>query len=127
MRTETINKITTEFKMPKTIGDPVIVNCIMPDGSKQHVGYIYQNISDDDEFSTIYVSTDNEGEQVFPPTDNWQDLEDRFERYAKKVSQKDFDEKKIEIYLSDYEAKLNEIKDLRDSKKINSKCREINF
>ncbi|MFA6925242.1 MAG: hypothetical protein WC223_13435 [Bacteroidales bacterium] len=121
MTTKIPNKISTEFSMPKATGDPVIVNCIMPDGTKKQVGYIYQNFSDGEDLM-VYISTDNEGEQVFPPTTDWPDLEDKFERYSKKV----IDEARIASYL-EYEERQSKIKNVRISKNAHSKSKEINF
>lgn len=85
MKTELINEVFADFKIPEIPFGHVKVNRFHADGKTSPLGRIYQDFGNGDGILT-YVSVDNEGEELFPPTEDWCTVENNFEKYAKRLS-----------------------------------------
>jgi hypothetical protein len=124
MKTISRNEVSAHFRLPTQHLEPVIVSRFLHDGSLKPIGRIYQNI-DVETGCTVYVSTDNKGEEVFPPSIDYQDVECQFEKYAKSITQKslaeDWEAKAIE-----HAEREEELKKMRKEKIINSRIQHIN-
>jgi hypothetical protein len=57
----------------------------MPDSSLKPIGHIYQNLNDE-EGTVTFMSIDNEGEEIVPPTMDYSEAEQGFEKYAKQLA-----------------------------------------
>lgn len=124
MNTKYRNEVFAHFKLAKVLADPVIVSRVLPDNSLKPLGRIYQNMNEE-VGSVTYISTDNNDEEIFPPTTDYLEAECGFEKYAKEVTQKSL--------IEDWEMKANEfaeregdITKIRSGKNKNVKNQLIN-
>ncbi len=78
-------KTYAKFSVPLSAGDCIIVSRILPDGKKEIIGSVLQECSEDG--SVEYVSYNSESEEPFLRTTSWSDIENEFERYAKRLMQ----------------------------------------
>ena len=87
MITEIGDKIFADFSTPASYTEPITVSRVMPDGSKKILGYVsrYGLSSEDD--PTLYVPIDAEGNKICSATTSWSEIENEFERHARKVIQ----------------------------------------
>jgi hypothetical protein len=84
---QTENKRFADFSpLPQDVQANIIVKRILPDGSKEPIGWICQDFSDFNNAPT-YLCLDEYGEELFPPTVDYAEAESRFERFAKRLSQ----------------------------------------
>jgi len=77
------------FSTPDPITHIVIVCRILPDNTEEPIGKVYSDFGEG-EYSVKYISTNNNGETLFPPTSDFGDLEDKFEKYSKELSEQSF-------------------------------------
>jgi hypothetical protein len=124
IKTEHGKEVFIDFRMPKMHADPVIVSRFLPDSSLKPIGRIYQNL-DDETDSVTYISTDNQGEEIIPPTTDYLEAERGFENYAKQVTQKSFTED-LEAKAHEFEEREVEIKKMRQEKNRNIKIQNLN-
>jgi hypothetical protein len=112
METKDRDEVVMDFHMPGTINYPVIVSRSLPDNSNIPIGRIYQN-SGDGEGAVIYISADNDGEEICPPTTDWITAENNFEKYAKQLARKEMEAMFMEMANREQEIKkvrINKIK-----------------
>mgnify|MGYP001588736199 CR=1 FL=1 len=77
------------FSAPDPITNHIVVSRILSDHRAEPIGIVYADF-ENGENSTMYVSINNQGAVLFPPTFDFIDLENRFERYAKELAEKSF-------------------------------------
>ncbi|RPH33013.1 MAG: hypothetical protein EHM93_06785 [Bacteroidales bacterium] len=89
MKTTHNDRALVNFSSPDPITNHIVVSRVLPDHSVEPIGIIYPDFGNE-EISAMYASTDNQGAMLFPPTSDFIDLENRFERYAKELAEKSF-------------------------------------
>lgn len=105
------DRILIKFSTPDPIARAIAVSRVLPDHSTEPIGTVYADFGNG-ESSTMYVSTNNQGEVLFPPTPDFNDLENRFERYAKELAEKSFMED-MNRKAEEIEEREGAIQDLR--------------
>ena len=79
-------RILIEFSKPDPITNTIVVSRVLPDNKTESIGKINSDL-DDRTGSVIYISTNNQGDEVFPPSSDFIDIENRFEEYAKELAE----------------------------------------
>jgi hypothetical protein len=77
------------FSTPDPMTNSILVSRVLPDYSTEPIGEINPEMSKEGD-SLIYSSTNNQGEELIPPTADFIKIEERFESYAKELSVKDY-------------------------------------
>jgi hypothetical protein len=108
------NRVLVRFSPPDPITSIVNVTRILSDGSEESIGLVYP-IFDNESDSVNYISVDNFGQEIFPPTSNFIEIENRFLRSVKQNVDKSITQD-IEAELEEYENRSKTIKDLRQLK-----------
>jgi hypothetical protein len=111
MQTTRTHEQFADFQRPKTILEPITVNRILPDSSKEWIGYISTDFLNGD-CPPIYLSFNTQGEELFPATEHYTEAEAMFERYAKRLS----NESLQKINYIQTTQKEEEIKNIRAGK-----------
>ncbi len=93
MEKSSTDRVLVEFSKPDNM-NTVTVFRILPDYSTEPIGKVYPDSSSGDD-SLIYISANNQGEEIFPPTSDFTEIENQFVKYAKKLSAKSFMEDMI--------------------------------
>ena len=106
MKTEMINEVFADFKMPDRPFGHVIVNRFHADDTASPLGRIYQDFGNGDGVLT-YVSVDNQGEELFPRTEDWCTVENNFESYAKRISQREEEINMLRAIKTNQELTIN--------------------
>ena len=106
MNTKSENKRFADFSMPAQPYGPVIVSRIGAGGSASPIGRIYQDFGNEEGIIT-YLAFDSEGEELFSPTEDWSEMENQFEKYAKNYSQRREEIKKIRLSKNQQEQTIN--------------------
>ena len=86
MKTKSSDSVSVSFSLPKDSFSPIIVNRYLPNDTTEQIGRIEQDFSEGD--YPVYISTDNSGEKLFPPTTDWTTAETNFEKYAYELAEK---------------------------------------
>ena len=106
MKTELINEVFADFKIPERPFGHVIVSRFHTDGNTSPLGRIYQDLGNGERMLT-YISVDSNGEELFPPTEDWCTVENNFERYAKKISQREEEINMLRAIKNNQELTIN--------------------
>ena len=83
------------FSKPDVSKNTVSVHRILADNSSQIIGEVWQDSTVDDE-SPVYISTNKLGETIMPPTSNFNEIEERFNEYAKELTMQEFTQAMME-------------------------------
>lgn len=116
--------VSVSFSLPKDSSSPIIVNRYLPNGTTEQIGRIYQNFSEGE--YPNYVSVDNQGEELFPPTTDWIKAETNFEKYAYELAEKSLAEAREKAYMEMVERE-DALHKLRNSKHYHTQALSINF
>ena len=93
-----------KFSSPDPETQEVIVNRILPDNKLEPIGKIYLDYNIETN-SSMYISTNNKGEEIFLPTTDFTDIERSFEKYSNELNEIS--------YIEEYENRKLSIKHLR--------------
>lgn len=118
------DKALIEFSKPDPITNMVIVNITLPNNTTKPIGKVYPDLSHGED-SLIYISVNNAGEEIFPPSSDFTEIENQFEKYAKELSEKSL----IEEMVSENEkvdTRNKSIKSIRNWK-IKDNSKQINY
>jgi hypothetical protein len=102
------------FSIPDSFMNTITVFRILPDNKTEAIGKIYPDTSASED-SIMYVSTNLSGEQLCPPSSDFTDIENHFERYADELSETAFIDA-MEAKAEKFEiakARRTSIKDIR--------------
>ena len=111
-----------EFSKPDNM-NTVTVFRVLPDSSTEPIGRIYPDLSNGED-SLIYISTNNQGEELFPPTADFIEIEERFKNYAKELSEISFTEY-MKAEAEKYVKREESIKSIRNWGIKNKKIHQI--
>lgn len=89
MKTSQTDEEIIIFSSPEPMSNTVFVSRIHPDYTTEIIGKIYPNFNTEED-SIYYTSANIRGEQLFPPTTDFTEVENRFKQYAKEQSEKSF-------------------------------------
>jgi hypothetical protein len=89
MKQSQIEKPLLVFSTPDSLLNTVTVFRVLPDNSTEPIGEIYPDLSNGKD-SLIHISTNNQGEDLLPPTADFIEIEEMFRNYAKELSKKSF-------------------------------------
>jgi len=93
MKKTMTDRVLVEFSKPDNT-NTVIVSRVLPDHSTEPIGKVSPDLSNGED-SLIYISTNNQGEEIYPPTADFIEIENRFEKYAKELAGRSFEEEMI--------------------------------
>ena len=93
-----------KFSSPDQETQVVTVSRILPDNTTETIGKIYSDFNTETD-SNMYLSTNNLGEEIFPPTSDFTEIENRFEKYA--IEQKE------KALVEEYESREISLKSIR--------------
>ena len=105
------DRVFIKFSKPDLITNAIVVSRVLPDNTAEPIGKIYSDI-DDKTGSVMYISTNNQGEEIFSPTVDFIDIENNFERYAKELSEKSLTEE-MEVQADEFKKRDEALKGLR--------------
>jgi hypothetical protein len=108
------NKVLVRFSTPDPTTSIVNVTRILSDGSEEPIGLVFPNFDHEDD-SVNYISVDNFGQEIFPPTKDFIEVENRFQKSVKEIADRSM-AKNLEATLEEYEARKETIKSLRQHK-----------
>lgn len=91
MKTSQTDEEIIIFSSPEPMSNTVFVSRIHPDYTTEIIGKIYPNFNTEED-SIYYTSANIRGEQLFPPTTDFTEVENRFKQYAKEQSEKSLTE-----------------------------------
>jgi hypothetical protein len=115
------DSISIEFSKPDLL-NAVTVYRVLPDNTSEPIGKIYPDLSKGDD-SLIYISLSNQGDELFPPSSDFIEIEEQFRKYARELSEKSITEN-LQVEAETLIERENSIKRLRKTKIIN---RELNI
>ncbi|MFA6089449.1 MAG: hypothetical protein WC755_06300 [Candidatus Woesearchaeota archaeon] len=124
MKKQKKDKALIEFSKPDPITNIVIVNRVLQNSTTEPIGKVYPDLSNGED-SLIYISVNNAGEEIFPPSSDFTEIENQFEKYAKELSEKSL----IEEMISEndkVEKRSKSIKSIRNWK-IKNNSKQINY
>ncbi len=78
-------KTYARFSVPLSAVDCIIVSRLLSNGKKEIIGSVSQECSEDG--CVEYVSHNRDSEDAFLKTTSWSDVENEFERYARRLEQ----------------------------------------
>jgi hypothetical protein len=110
MNIQNKDNIELEYSRARTFSDPVLIQMVLPDGSKQVIGHVLQDWENEDA-PVLYVCIGENGEEVCPATDDWTAVEQAFSRYAKH-----YEERQREIKQLEMASRVNEMSTVRERK-----------
>lgn len=87
------DRVLVEFSKPDNT-NTVIVSRVLPDHSTEPIGKVSPDLSNGED-SLIYISTNNQGEEICSPTADFIEIESQFEKYAKALAGRSFEEDMI--------------------------------
>ncbi len=101
METEWGDELFAHFSLAEEFDDPVIVSRFQADGSIVPIGQIRMEFSCKSENDPpMYISVDNKGKEIFPPTTDLFFAERMFEKYAKRLTKQEEIRKKKSLEKS---------------------------
>lgn len=112
------------FSSPDPNTNSIIVCRVLPDNSTEPVGRIYPDLGNG-EGSAMYISTNIHGEVLFPPTSDFVDLENKFEKYSKELVEKSLTEE-MNARADEYEEREKSIASIRFLKNANRELNHFN-
>jgi hypothetical protein len=122
MGKSSLDSIQLSFSTPDSFSNEVTVFRVLLDNSTEPIGKVYPDLSKGED-SLIYVCTNNQGIQIFPPSVDFIEIEERFRKYAGELSQKSFTEN-MKTEAETFIEREESIKHLRRTKARN---RELNI
>ena len=105
------DKMLVRFSTPDPITNAIVVSRVLPDNSAEPIGRIYPDFGNGED-SVMYVSTNDQGKLLFPPTSDFVDLENKFEKYAKELAEKSITEE-MNARAEEFEEREESIKGIR--------------
>lgn len=84
MKKKSEERAPINFSLPETLADPVIVRRTLPDRRAEIIGRIFQDFKNEDGL-VIYCAVNREGEGICLPTEDFGEVEDAFQKYAKRL------------------------------------------
>jgi len=103
-----------KFSNPDPATNIIRVSRVLSDGSEESIGQVYPEIGNGDE-SIIYRSVDRNGEETFPPTSDFIEIEKQFEKNILQATEISYF-RDMESMVEEYETREEEIKILRQHK-----------
>jgi hypothetical protein len=102
------------FGIPDPVMNTVTVFRVLPDNTTEPIGKIFPDLNSGED-SLIYISTDNQGVQIFHPTADFIEIEKRFRTFADELSKRNFMEQKMAEadQVSERESALEKIRSLK--------------
>ena len=110
MKKSLTDRVLVEFSKPDNM-NTVIVSRVLPDNSAEPIGKIYPDFGNGED-PAMYISANNQGEELFPPTSDFVDLENKFEKYSKELAEKSLIEE-MNIRAEEFEEREESIKGIR--------------
>lgn len=120
MQPEIQNRRFADFKVHNDMPHLTTVSRITPEGFMKSIGYISADYGNG-ECPPVYQSLDNNGDDLFPETENYAEAESNFESYAKRLTL-EFSEKSRKTKHLQTLQNEGEIKSLRIRKGRNEKA-----
>ena len=117
MKKAPTERMLVKFSTPDSFMNTTVYR-VLPDNSTEIIGRVYTD-SSAGENSITYISTNNQGEEIFPPTTDFTDIGNYFEKYAKELSEKSF----MEDIMAETEKSAEREESLKSIR--NLKSREI--
>lgn len=108
------DRTLVRFSTPDPATNTVSVFRVMADNSTETIGQITPDLSNGED-SIIYISTNNQGEEIFPPTADFIEIENKFNKYAEELSQISLMEE-MTARAEEYEEREETLKNLRNWK-----------
>ena len=103
--------MSVKFSTPDPITNIIVVSRVLPDNTTEPFGNIYADFRGGED-SAMYISTDNNGRALFPPTDDFIDLEIKFIKYSQELSKKSLTEE-MKSRADEFEKRKEFIKEVR--------------
>jgi hypothetical protein len=114
MKKSPSDEIQISYSTPDSFKNEVTVFMVLPDNTTEAIGKVYPDLSKGED-SLIYISTNNQGIEIFPPTSDFIEIENRFEKYAKELAEISFMEE-LKVEFENYQDREESIKSLRNLK-----------
>jgi hypothetical protein len=115
------DKIHLRYSPPDSLTNEVIVSRVLPDNSSEPIGKIYPDPNNGED-SLIYVSVNNKGEEIIPPSADFISIEKQFEQYAKELSEKSLHED----FQKESESREESLANIRYLKNVNRELSHFN-
>ena len=116
------DRVFVKFSKPDPITNIITVSRVLPDNTVEPIGKIYSEL--DRTGSVMYISANNQGEEIFPPTADFIEIEKHFERYANEISEKSKNES-LEIKAEELINRERSIRTIRQWKFKNLEQNQI--
>lgn len=111
------------FSTPDSFMNEVTVFRVLSDNSQEPIGKVYPDLSNGED-SLIYISTNNQSEEIFPPTADFIKIENRFKKYAEELSIRSFTEA-MTAEAEKIENRKESVKSIRNMKIRNRETQQI--
>ena len=116
MKTKDEDQIQVRFSSPDPRTNIIDVIRVWPDESEVSVGQIYPNYSKDGDIIS-YASLNLYGDESFPPTSDFIEIENHFKKVIKENTEASFI-RDMQDYVVEYEEREEALKFLRQLKSI---------
>ena len=114
MKTLKEDQFQVRFSSPDPRTNIIEVIRVWPDESEETVGRIYPNYSKDGDV-TSYTSMNLYGDESFPPTSDFNEIENHFKKSIKKIAEESFI-MNMNDYVAEFEEREEALKFLRKLK-----------
>jgi hypothetical protein len=125
MKKSLVERTLVKFSTLDPFINEITVYRVLPDNSEEPIGKVFPDLRNEED-SVIYVSTNNHGEEIFPPTSDFVGLENMFEKYAKELAEKSLVEG-LEAEVDEYEKREEAMNSIRNWKINNKEIQQINL
>lgn len=119
MHKEPSQNAPINFSLHDGFADLVIVRRVLPNGKTESIGKIYQHFRND-EGQAIYGAVNKDGEGLHPPTEDFGEVEDAFQKYANQLAEKSLAEEREKrwMVLADRSREVENIRQRKNQKEI---------
>jgi hypothetical protein len=116
------DKMLVRFSTPDPNTNTIVASRVLPDNSEEPIGMIYPDFGREED-SITYISVNNQGRILFPPTADFVDLENKFGGYAKELTEKAI----TENLRDEAETLIEREKAIKHLRKTNERNRGFNL
>lgn len=99
------DRILVRFSTPDPKTNIIKVSKVLPNDTEKSVGQIYPYFEDGED-SIKYISVDNRGQELFPLSSDFTEIENQFEKFIKELDEREKVIKSIRQLKSKFQSRI---------------------